>query len=408
MKIGIFTDQSKGYSSVRLRDVARERGHTVRLYSTSSFAIDIQSSKPGLLYKGKPVQKLDALIPRVGAEDSKNRVSIVRQFEQMGIFCLNASTAITVARDKLRSLQILSRHHIEIPHSAFVFNRSDIEPALERVGGAPVIIKVLHGSQGAGVMLAENTGVASAIIEALQVAICNGMLQKFVSESSGKDIRAFGVGDKVVASMRRLAKDGEFRSNVHKGGSTEAVTLDPEYERTAILAAHIMGLRVAGVDLLEGADGPQVMEVNASPGLEGIEGATGIDVAGAIIDYLEDQIQFPDLDLRERLSLGRGYRITEIPVLRKSEFAGKTIGESDILEQEVQILSITRGGVTIPTPNSKEQLHPGDTLLCFGKELSLKGLLPPPKKRKRKTLSVKEQEAAVSADLEASPVDSVS
>lgn len=384
MKIGIFTDLPKSYSSNRLKEAARARGHTVRVVSTSNFVVDIQSGAPDLLYKGTNISKIDALIPRIGAEDSRNRVAILRQFEQMGVYCLNSSAGVTVSRDKLRSLQILSRHKIGIPHSAFVFSKSDIEPALQRVGGAPVIIKLLQGTQGAGVMLAETTSVAQAIVEALQVARCNVMLQKFVKESSGRDIRAFVVGDRVVASMRRRAKEGEFRSNVHRGGSTEAVTLDPEYERSALLAAQIMGLRVAGVDLLEGDDGPQIMEVNSSPGLEGIEQSTGVDVAGAIIDHLENQILFPDVDLKDRLSLGRGYHIVEVSVRPSSEFAGKTLASLHLSEREIQVLSLRRDSVTIPMPGEGETIVPGDVLVCFGKELSLRALIPKKKKGQRR------------------------
>lgn len=295
-------------------------------------------------------------------------------FDKMGVFCLGSSMALSISRDKLRTLQVLSRHSIGIPSSAFVFNKSDIEPAMNRVGGAPVIIKLLGGSQGAGVMLVENVHLASAIIEALQVAGNDVLIQRFVSESKGRDIRAFVVGDRVVASMRRTAQEGEFRSNVHLGASTEAIALPPDYEQAALFAAHIIGLRVAGVDLLETSSGPQVLEVNSSPGLEGIEGATGVNVASEVIAYLEEQVTFPDLDLRERLSLGKGYSVVEFPVRKGFGLSGKLLKNAGFLEQEIQVLSIVRGSITLPMPQGDEQIVDGDKLVCFGKSTVLKSL----------------------------------
>lgn len=383
MRIGILSNSPKSYSTTRLREAARARGHTLRVLGSQKFSLDIQSGKPDLLYRGKVLSKYSAIIPRVASSSNYFGVAVVRQFEQLGVFCLNPSHALALSRDKLRSMQVLSRHKIGIPHSAFVFDRSDLHPALERLGSAPVVIKALQGSQGAGVILAESASIASAIVEALQVARVSVLIQKFISESRGRDIRAFVVGDRVVAAMRRIADGDEFRSNVHLGGKTEAVNLDEEYERVSIQAAKIMGLRVAGVDLLEGAEGPQVMEVNSSPGLEGIETATKIDVAGAIIEYLEEQVQFPDLDLRERLSLSKGYGVVEIPISKKSLLAGKTLEEAKLSEQEIQVLTITRDSVILPTPRLSEHILPGDKLLCFGKQSTLKALLPNPKRKKQ-------------------------
>ncbi len=390
MRISILSNNSTLYSTTRLRNAARARGHTVRVMSTSNFSLDIKSGKPGVLYKGKPASKVDAIIPRISANQSFYGTAVVRQFEQMGVYCLNPSFAISVSRDKLRSMQILSRHKIGIPDSAFAFGKSDIEPALERIGGAPAVIKLLEGTHGAGVMLAESAGVARAIIEALQVAQHNVLIQKFIAESKGRDIRAFVIGDRVVAAMRRTAKEGEFRSNVHLGANTEAIELDEEYTRVAVRAAHIMGLRVAGVDILESDSGPQILEINSSPGLEGIEGATHIDIADAMISYLEDQIKFPDVDIRERLTLNKGYSVVELPIIPKSSLAGKSIGETTLGEQEIQVLSIIRDSVTIPTPSSSEIIHTGDILLCFGKQLTLKALMPEREKRRKskpKTIS---------------------
>jgi ribosomal protein S6--L-glutamate ligase len=256
-------------------------------------------------------------------------------------------------------------------------------PAIERVGGAPVIIKLLEGTQGVGVILADSVKVAEAIIETLQSARQNVLIQKFVGESSGRDIRAFVVGERVVAAMRRTARGGEFRSNVHRGGLAEAVELDEAYRTTAVQAAQIMGLKVAGVDMLEGKDGPQVMEVNSSPGLEGIEGATKLDIAGSIIDFIEGQVSFPELDVRQRLSVSASYGVTELQIGERSELVGQTIAESDLRERDIVVLTLHRGHTVIPNPRGSRVMEVGDRLLCFGKLEAMKDLVPARRRRKR-------------------------
>jgi ribosomal protein S6--L-glutamate ligase len=384
MKIGIISADNKSYSTQRLKDTITNRGHTARVISPHSFSIHIEQDKPELYLRGKPIGKLDAIIPRIESSQNAYGISVIRQFEQMGVFSLNQSHAINIARDKLRTMQTLSRHHIGIPATACVLDHAEISNTVSRIGNAPVIIKLLQGSQGAGVMLAETNKVAQAIIESLQTVRETVLIQKFVSESKGTDIRAFVVGDRVVAAMRRIAQDEDFRSNVHLGGKTEKVILDSNYERSAIRAVHVLGLRVAGVDLLESSSGPLVMEVNASPGLEGIEKATDIDVAGAIIEYLEEQVLFPDIDLRERLALSKGYSVAEIVVSRKSELARKTIAEMEFHQLGIQVLTLIRNGLAMPMPSQSERIQLGDTLICFGKQISLKSLLPPKGTRTRK------------------------
>ena len=386
MKIAILTRNARGYSVRRMRQAAIERGHKVRAFNTLNFALHVESHDPDLLYNQRPIEHYDAMIPRIGSSITAFGTAVVRQFEQMGVSCLNVSTAISVSRDKLRSLQVLSRHDIGMPDSAFVRRKEDVLPAIESVGGAPVIIKLLEGSQGIGVILADNESMAAAIIETLQSAKQSVLIQKFVAESKGKDIRAFVVGGKVVAAMRRRAAGQEFRSNMHRGGKTEAVTLDEEYERTAVQAAQIMGLRLAGVDLLEGKDGPQVMEVNSSPGLEGIEKATGIDIAGAIIEHLEELVLFPEIDLRQRLTLKSGYGVAEFSVDRNSPLANTTIAETGLRDREVLVLSVRRDGLSFPAPHGAQEILPGDILVCYGKMLTLKSLIPPrrPPRRKKK------------------------
>jgi ribosomal protein S6--L-glutamate ligase len=384
VKIAVLSRSPQAYSTRRLCAAAVKRGHKVKVLDTLRFSIHVEESEPDLTFRGKAVSPYDAVIPRIGASVTFFGCAVVRQFEQMGVFTVNNSHSISVSRDKLRSLQILSRHEIGIPTSAFVRGRDDILPAIERVGGAPVIIKLLEGTQGVGVILAESVKIAEAIIETLHGAKQNVMVQKFVAESKGKDVRAFVIGDKVVAAMRRRATGTEFRSNVHRGGVTEAVQLDEKYEQTAVRAAQIMGLRVAGVDILEGADGPQVIEVNSSPGLEGIEGATGVDVAGAIIALIEDRVLFPDIDVRQKLTVKGGYGVVELPIDSDSPLAGRTIADSGMRDLDVLVLNIDRNGVAIPNPRGKRQIFPGDKLLCFGKLITLKGLVPVKKTRRRR------------------------
>lgn len=376
MRIAILSRNDRSYSTERIVESARTRGHHAEVLDPLRFAVNVEADHPSLLYGGKPVESYDAVIPRIGASITFFGTAVVRQFEQMGVFTLNGSHSITVARDKLRALQVLSRHAIGFPASSFVKHRDDILPAIDRLGGAPVIIKLLEGTQGVGVILAEDRRIAQAIVETLQSAQQNVLIQKFVAESRGRDVRAFVVGGRVVAAMRRIATDGEYRSNVHRGGRTEALVLSPDAERVALRAAQIMGLRVAGVDMLESNEGPLVMEVNSSPGLEGIEGTTRIDIAGAIVRLCEEQVIFPDVDLKQRLTLDKGYGVAELTVSRTSELANRTLAASSLGDRDVRVLSIQRGSLAIPNPRGETELLPGDVVLCFGKLSALRELIP--------------------------------
>jgi ribosomal protein S6--L-glutamate ligase len=367
-----------------LLEAAKQRGHFAKVLDTLKFSIDLEAGTPDLYFKGKVLSSYDAILPRIGASITYFGTAVVRQFEQMDVFTANSSTGIGNSRDKLRCMQILSRHQIGMPQTTFVRNKSDVLPAIERVGGAPVIIKLLEGTQGVGVILADSVKIAEAIIETLHSTRQNVLVQKFVSESRGRDIRAFVVGDRVVAAMRRTAQGQEFRSNVHRGGTTEAIELDEAYQDAAVRSAQIMGLRVAGVDMLEAADGPQVMEVNSSPGLEGIEAATRLDIAGAIIDYLAAQVDFPEVDIRQRLTVSRGYGVTEIHIPAGSEYVGKTIDESGLPELDINVLTLYRGTTVIPNPRLKRHLEPGDRLLCFGKLEAMRSLIPEKTRKKRR------------------------
>ena len=396
MKIAILSRGSKLYSTVRLREAARARGHKVRVLDTMKFSMLLEPEQPELYYRGKRVSAYDAVIPRIGASITYYGTGVVRQFEQMGVFSANSAQGIVNSRDKFRSLQILSKHDIGIPSTSFVKDRDDVLPSIERVGGAPVIIKLLEGTQGVGVILADSEKIAEAIIETLQSARQNVLIQKFVSESKGRDVRAFVVGERVVAAMRRVAQGAEFRSNVHRGAKAEPIELDPVFEETAVRATQIMGLRMAGVDMLEGKDGPQIMEVNSSPGLEGIEAATRKDVAGAIVEYIEDRVDFPEIDLRQRLTVSRGYGVAELLISDKSDLANKTLAESQLRETcDLVVLKIQRGKTIIPNPKGKRVLEVGDKLLCFGKLEQMRGLVPPREKRKVRKLSKADIDAAI-------------
>ncbi len=384
MKLAILSCSPNCYSTRRLREAAQQRGHEVKVLNTLKFAIDLEEGAPNLYFRQKELSHYDAVLPRIGASITYYGTAVVRQFEQMDVYCANSSASIATSRDKLRSLQILSRHRIGIPKTTFVRDKRDVLPAIERVGGAPVIIKLIEGTQGIGVLLAETVKSAEAIIELLQSQKQSVLIQKFVAESKGRDIRAFVVGDQVVAAMRRVAQGQEFRSNVHRGGRTERVELSDEYRETAVRAAQIMGLRVAGVDLLEGKDGPQVVEVNSSPGLEGIEGCTQLDVAGSIMDYIAAQVNFPEIDLRQRLTVSRGYGVAELHIPEGSKYVGKSIADSGLREKDVNVLTLYRGTTVIPNPRVQRILEPGDRLLCFGKVESMRELVPKKARRSRK------------------------
>ena len=383
MKLAILSRAPRSYSTRRLREAALARGHAVKVLDTLKFSIEVDEAGPDLFYGPRRLSHYDAIIPRIGASITYYGTAVVRQFEQLDVYTPSPAHGIANSRDKLRALQILSRHDIGMPHTAFVRRKQDVLPAIERVGGAPVIVKLLEGTQGVGVILADSVKIAEAIIETLQSAKQNVLIQKFVGESSGKDIRAFVVGDRVVASMRRVAQGGEFRSNVHRGGLAEAVELDPEYRNTAVRAAQIMGLKVAGVDMLEGADGPQVMEVNSSPGLEGIEGATKLDVAGAIIDFVEGQVSFPELDVRQRLTVSAGYGVTELHLGDQSDLVGRAINESGLREKDIVVLTLHRNHAVIPNPKGTRVLEAHDRLLCFGKLEAMRDLVPARRARTR-------------------------
>ena len=288
MKIAILSRNPRLYSTKRLVEAAESRGHEVRVLDHLRCYMNISSSKPSLHYRGEELPVYDAFVPRIGASVTFYGTAVSRQLEMMGVYPVNESVAITRSRDKLRSLQLLSRKGIGMPVTGFANSPDDIQDLIKMVGGAPLVIKLLEGTQGIGVVLAETKKAAESVIEAFLGLNANIMVQEFIKEAGGADIRCFVVGGKVVAAMKRQGAEGEFRSNLHRGGSATLVKLSPDERKTAVKAAQIMGLNVAGVDILRSSRGPVVMEVNSSPGLEGIEKATGKDVASMIIKFIED------------------------------------------------------------------------------------------------------------------------
>jgi ribosomal protein S6--L-glutamate ligase len=287
MRIAILSRSARLYSTRRLVDACRKRRHFCRVMDPLAFDIRVGRHSPELFYNKKKVDDIDAVIPRIGPSITFFGLAVVRQFEMMGVYCVNESQAIARSRDKLRALQLLSRHDIGMPDTVFSRHVGHVKHAIDLVGGTPVIIKLIQGTQGVGVVLAESPVTAESMIETLYGLNQNILIQRYVAESRGRDVRAFVVGNKVVAAMTRVADEGEFRSNIHRGARGKKVSLNAEYRRTAVQAAGLMGLNIAGVDMLVSERGPLVMEVNSSPGLEGIETATGVNVAGAVVRFVE-------------------------------------------------------------------------------------------------------------------------
>jgi len=287
MRIAILSRNKKLYSTRRLVEACQQRGHEPMVVDVLHSYMEIASSKPEIHFKGEALQPFDAVIPRIGASVTFYGTAVLRQFEMMGAFPLNESVAISRSRDKLRSLQLLARKGVGLPNTGFAHDPDDIQDLIKMVGGAPLVIKLLEGTQGIGVVLAETKKAAESVIEAFMGLKANILVQEYIKESGGADIRCFVVGDKVVAAMKRQAQPGEFRSNLHRGGSASLIKISPAERAMAVKAANVMGLNVAGVDLLRSERGALVMEVNSSPGLEGIEVASGKNVAGMIIDFIE-------------------------------------------------------------------------------------------------------------------------
>jgi len=286
MRIAILSRRPSLYSTTRLKEAGKARGHEMSVVDYLRCYMDITSRRPQVIYQGEPL-KVDAIIPRIGASNTFYGTAVVRQFEMMGVFASNESQAISRSRDKLRSLQLLARDGVGLPVTGCAHSTKDIDGVISLAGGTPLVVKLIEGTQGVGVILAETKKAAQAVIEAFRGLDANILVHEYIKEAGGSDVRCFVVGGKVVASMKRQAGPGEFRSNLHRGGTAEKVKITPEERSTAVRAARTMGLNISGVDVLRSNHGAVVMEVNSSPGLEGIEKSTGVDVAAKIIEFIE-------------------------------------------------------------------------------------------------------------------------
>ncbi|MCW2955833.1 MAG: rimK [Thermoleophilia bacterium] len=290
LKLLVLSRGSRLYSTRRLVEAANARGHEVRVVDHTRCYVEVSNSGPTVFYDGEALADIDAIIPRIGTSVTEYGSAIVRQFETQGVFTTTPSIALVRARDKLRSLQLFARERIAIPHTLFARRPSDLDDLLGRLGGPPVVIKLLEGTQGVGVVLAETKKAAISVLQAFEGLKADVIVQEFIKEAKGEDLRVIVIGGRVVAAMRRVGAPGEFRANVHQGGSAEKVTLTQRERRLAVRASKAVGLQVSGVDMLRSERGPLVIEVNASPGLEGIETASGVDVAGAIVQWVEEHL----------------------------------------------------------------------------------------------------------------------
>ncbi len=289
MKIAMLARNAQLYSHKRLKEAAEARGHELNIINTLQCYMNIASRRPEIYYNGEKLPVYDAVIPRIGASITFYGLAVLRQFEMMGVYPLNESVAIGRSRDKLRSMQILAREGIGLPVTTFAHDPKQTEEVVRLAGGAPLVVKLLEGTQGIGVVLADTNRSAKSVIEAFRGANVNILVQEFIKEAGGSDIRVLVIGGKVVAAMKRTGAEGEFRSNLHRGGSAQTIKISPEERSTAVRAARALGLNVCGVDMLRANHGAVIMEVNSSPGLEGVEKATGIDIAGKIIEFLEKE-----------------------------------------------------------------------------------------------------------------------
>ncbi len=300
MKIAILSRGPRLYSTRRLREAAEMRGHEILIADPLACYMNIATHQPTVYLKGEKIEGINAVIPRIGASITFYGTAVLRQFEMMGVYCVNESVAISRSRDKLRSLQLLSRKGVGLPLTGFAHSTEATKHVIKMVNGAPLVVKLLEGTQGVGVVLAETSKAAESVIEAFRGMNADILVQEYIEEAGGSDIRCLVIGDKVVAAMKRQGKEGEFRSNLHRGGTAEIVKITPEERSTAVRAAKVMGLNVAGVDLLRSNHGPVIMEVNSSPGLEGIETSTGKDIAGMIIDFIVGKVSSAKASTRTR------------------------------------------------------------------------------------------------------------
>ena len=362
-RLAVLSRGPRLYSTRRLVEEARLRDIDVAVINPMQFSLFVAEQDIGILHQGQKFD-FDAVIPRIGHSITKHGVAVLRHLEQLDVWTANTSQGILQSRDKLHSSQILARNRIPTPRTAYVRDMKDIERAIEAVGGLPVVVKVTQGTQGQGVFLRHTLHETTNLVQGLLVTGKAVLIQEYVAESHGKDIRALVVGGKVVACMRRKARGREFRSNYHLNGTVEKVDISEEYADVACRAARVLGLNVAGVDLLEGNDGPLVLEVNSSPGLEGIEKASGAIVAGAIIDYVIAESDFNEVNVDQLLKTIPGQGVLSVHLRNHPHLIGSPI--SEIFKGEIPVFALSRAGDLIWNPEPEMQLRFGDSLICYG------------------------------------------
>ncbi len=362
-RLAILSRGPRLYSTRRLVEEARIRDLDVAVLDPMQFSLFVAEQEIGIHHQGNKFD-YDAVIPRIGHSITRHGVSVLRHLEQLDVWTANSSQGILQSRDKLHSSQILARNKIPTPKTAYVRDMKDIEHATEAVGGLPVVVKVTQGTQGQGVFLRHTIHETRNLVQGLLVTGKAVLNQEYIAESHGKDIRALIVDGKVVACMRRKARGREFRSNYHLNGTIETVEINQEYAEVACRAARVLGLNVAGVDLLEGNDGPLVLEVNSSPGLEGIEKSSGVNVAGAIIDYVMSESDFSEVNVDQLLRTIPGQGVLSVHLRNHPHLIGSPI--SDIFKGEIPVFALSRAGNLIWNPEPDMQLRFRDSLICYG------------------------------------------
>jgi len=365
LRLAIISRGPRLYSTKRILQEARARGIDVEVCDPMKFTLTVSNQSMEVLYKGSRFE-FDAVIPRIGHSITKHGVSILNHLEHLGVWTANSSQGILHSRDKLHASQIMARNRISVPTTVYVRDIFDVEHAIEQVGGLPVVIKVTQGTQGEGVFLRHTQYEARSLVQGLFVTGRSVLIQQYIAESHGRDIRAFVVGDKVVACMRRRARGREFRSNFHLNGTVERVDLPPEYEEAACRAARVLGLNIAGVDLLEGRDGPLVLEVNSSPGLEGIEKASGVNVAAHIVEYAMEETAFSDVDLDQLLRTVPGEGVLSLQLRNHPKLVGQRIEQLFKPGANIPVFALSRENQLIWNPTQEIQLRYNDIIICYG------------------------------------------
>ena len=365
LKLAVLSRGPRLYSTRRLVQEAKLRGIEVEVTDPMKFSLFVDDGAIDIHYAGEPFTH-DAVVPRIGHSITKHGVAVLRHMEQLGIWTANTGQGILQSRDKLHASQILARNKIPVPKTTYVRDSIDVEPAIDFVGGLPVVIKVTQGTQGQGVFLRHTVHESRSLIQGLLLTGKSVLVQEYIAESHGKDIRALVVGDRVVAAMRRKARGREFRSNYHLNGTVEKVEISSEFEQQAVRAARVLGLNIAGVDLLEGNNGPLVLEVNSSPGLEGIEKASGINVAGEIIDYVMSEAAFSEVDLDQLLRTVPGSGVISLQLRNHPSMVGKMISDLFTYDNDVPLTALSRDSNLIWNPKLETQLRYDDVVICYG------------------------------------------